>query len=136
MNQKQAVERCIRVAVVHGNPVRLVGLRSLLASESDLELVSSSLTEVSTRPDLDVILLWYQMHQEAFDVIARLKAQFSTPIVLIGKRMSDDIMVRALGFGVKGCINEGANPDELAKVLSRRPAGLELGFASGAGKIH
>jgi len=118
MKKKLAVKPRIRVAVVDGDPLRFVGLRSVLASESDLELVSASLAEMTTDRDLDVILVWHQTHQDAFDAISFLRAQVPfTPIVLTGRCMSDEAMVQALAFGAKGCVDEVADPAEFAKAI-------------------
>ena len=43
----------IRVAVIESDPLRFVGLRACLGSESDFELSSTSLSEASTQQNID-----------------------------------------------------------------------------------
>ena len=47
----------IRIAVVESEPMRLVGLRALFDSERDFELISSSLPDVGTQQNIDLVLL-------------------------------------------------------------------------------
>ena len=41
----------IRIAVVESDPLRFVGFRALFDSESDFELISASLPDISVLPE-------------------------------------------------------------------------------------
>src|SRR5215469_17943943 len=47
----------VRVAVVESDPLRFIGLRTCLGSESDFELSSTSLSEAGTLQNIDLVLL-------------------------------------------------------------------------------
>ncbi len=108
----------MRVGVVHVDPIRFVGLSSFLASEAELQLISISLSDTSTPPDTDVMLVWNHWSDTLFEAIAWLKAQnLNIPFVLIGSRTNDEFMLKALAYGAKGCIDESASPAEFAGAL-------------------
>ena len=64
----------IRIAVVESDPLRFVGFRAVFHSERDFELISSSLPDVGTQRDIDLVLLGDRSGQNLFDVMATLKA--------------------------------------------------------------
>jgi len=118
MKNISSKKKQVQVAVVDGDPLRFVGLRTLLACDSELELVSVPLAEIPTRRDIDVLLLWNHSAKNAFDAMAWLNARsVSAPIVLTGNRMTDEALLEALRRGARGCIGEGAAPEEFARAL-------------------
>ena len=64
----------IRIAVVESDPLRFVGFRALFDAETDLELLSATVPDLSTREDVDLVLLGSRNGQNLFDVMASLKA--------------------------------------------------------------
>src|SRR5450631_4598157 len=64
----------IRIAVVESDPLRFVGFRALFDSEPDFELISASLSEISTLQGIDLILLGNRNGQNLFESMASLKA--------------------------------------------------------------
>jgi len=57
MKAAPAKKPLIRIAVVESDPLRFVGFRALFDSESDFELISSSLPDISTLQSIDLVLL-------------------------------------------------------------------------------
>lgn len=118
MKSSQPVKPLIRVAVADNDPLRLLGLRTLLGSESEFELSSVSLTEITTRCDIDIVLLWNYAGKNVFDVMAGLRARnLGLPIVVMGACMDDEAMYRAITFGAKGCIEDGASAAEFVRAF-------------------
>ena len=64
----------IRIAVVESDPLRFVGFRALFDSEPDFELISASLPDIGTLPDIDLILLGNRSGHNLFDLMASFKA--------------------------------------------------------------
>src|SRR5262249_1171221 len=64
----------IRVAVIESDPLRFVGLRACLASESDFELSPTSLSEAGVQQNIDLVLLGTHIGSNLFEVVASLKA--------------------------------------------------------------
>src|ERR1700691_2678991 len=118
MKSTQTVKPLIRVAVADSDPLRLLGLRTLLGSESEFELSSVSLPEITNRCDIDIVLLWNYAGKNVFDVMAGLRARnLGLPIVVMGTCMDDEAMYRAITFGAKGCIEDGAPATEFVRAF-------------------
>jgi DNA-binding NarL/FixJ family response regulator len=113
----------IRVAVANGDPLRFVGLRTLLSSFADLELSCVDLScvdpsEMTVWNNVDVVVLWNHAGRKVFDVMAGWRARdLKLPIVLIGTRMDDEAMYTAIISGAKGCVEEEAPAMEFARAF-------------------
>ncbi len=108
----------IRVAVVESDPLRFIGFRALFDDEPDFELASSSVQEIATRSDVDLILLGSRGGQNLFDVMASLKA--SRPdlrILVTGAGADDETILKALAAGAKGYVDEAASPQEFTTAI-------------------
>ena len=69
MKAAMAKKPLIRIAVVESDPLRFVGFRALFDSESDFELVSATLPDISTLQGIDLVLLGSRAGQNLFDVM-------------------------------------------------------------------
>ena len=108
----------IRIAVVESDPLRLVGFRSLFESQTDLSMVGATLAELSTRDDVDLVLLGGRGGQNLFDLMASLKV--SRPdlrIIVTGSGTDDETVLKALAAGAKGYVDEAATPDEFVMAI-------------------
>jgi len=108
----------IRVAVVESDPLRFVGFRALFDEESDFELVSASLPDIGTMPNIDLVLLGNCSGQNLFDLMAGLKA--SRPdlrIIVTGSGMDDETVLKAIASGAKGYVDEAATPAEFVQAI-------------------
>jgi len=118
MKATQPVKPLIRVAVVDNDPLRFIGLRALLDSGSEFELSSVSPPEITIRSGIDVLLLWNYTGKNVFDVMAGLRIRnLEVPIIVTGNRMDDETMYRAITYGAKGCIDEGASATEFVQAF-------------------
>src|SRR5689334_8447925 len=108
----------IRIAVVESDPLRFIGLKSLFDSESDLELISSSLAELGPRTDLELVLLGSRAGSNLFDVMAGMKAaRPDLRIIVSGSGMDDETILKALAAGAKGYVDEAASPEEFVQAI-------------------
>src|SRR5690348_2037880 len=108
----------IRVAVVESDPLRFIGFRALFDDEPEFELTSSSIPEIATKGDVDLILLGSRGGQNLFDVMASLKA--SRPglrIIVTGAGADDETILKALAAGAKGYVDEAATPAEFIQAM-------------------
>jgi hypothetical protein len=55
MKATLAKKPLIRIAVMETDPLRFVGFRAAFHSERDFELISSSLPDVGTRHNIDLV---------------------------------------------------------------------------------
>jgi DNA-binding NarL/FixJ family response regulator len=108
----------IRVSVVESDPLRFIGFRALFDDEPEFELTSSSIPEIATKGDVDLILLGSRGGQNLFDVMASLKA--SRPdlrIIVTGAGADDETILKALAAGAKGYVDEAATPQEFTTAI-------------------
>lgn len=118
MKTAMAKKPNIRIAVVESDPLRFVGFRTLFDAESDLELLSSSVPELATRRDVDLVLLGSRNGQNLFDLMASLKA--SRPdlrIIVTGTGADDETILKAVAAGAKGYVDEAASAAEFVQAI-------------------
>ena len=108
----------IRVAVIESDPLRFVGLRTCLGSESDFELSSTSLSEAGAQQNIDLVLLGSHNGANLFEVVATLKAaRPGLHIIVMGAGISEENILKAIASGAKGYIDEAAEPSEFAQAF-------------------
>ncbi len=107
-----------RIAVVESDPLRFVGFRALFDSEPEFELVSASISELTARENIDLVLLGSRSGQNLFDVMASLKAiRPDLRIIVTGAGADDETILKALAAGAKGYVDEAASPQEFVQAI-------------------
>jgi DNA-binding NarL/FixJ family response regulator len=118
MKTSTTTKPTLLVALIESDPLRMVGFRALLESELDLEIISSSLPEIANQADIDVVLIGDRPGQNLFDTISGLKVMRpNVPIIVIGPRTDDKIMLNAIVCGAKGYVFDGTPPSEFARAI-------------------
>ena len=108
------------IAVVESDPLRFVGFRALFEAESDLEIVASSIPELSSLGSVDLVLLGSRNGTNLFDVMAGLKAaRPDLKIIVTGSGADDETILKALSAGAKGYVDEAAAPLEFVQAIRR-----------------
>src|SRR5207245_11209031 len=108
----------IRIAVVESDPLRFVGFRALFDSESDFELVSATLPDISVLHGIDLVLLCSRAGQNLFDVMASLKAaRPDLRIIVTGSGIDEETILKAIASGAKGYVDEAATPAEFVQAI-------------------
>jgi DNA-binding NarL/FixJ family response regulator len=108
----------IRIAVVESDPLRFVGFRALFDSESDFELVSATLPDISALQGIDLVLLGSRAGQNLFDVMASLKAaRPDLRIIVTGSGIDEETILKAIASGAKGYVDEAATPAEFVQAI-------------------
>lgn len=118
MKAAMAKKPLIRLAVVESDPLRFVGFRALFDSESDFELVSATLTDISALQGIDLVLLGSRAGQNLFDVMASLKAaRPDLRIIVTGSGIDEETILKAIASGAKGYVDEAATPAEFVQAI-------------------
>jgi DNA-binding NarL/FixJ family response regulator len=118
MKAAMAKKPLIRLAVVESDPLRFVGFRALFDSESDFELVSATLPDISLLEGIDLVLLGNRAGQNLFDVMASLKAtRPDLRIIVTGSGMDEETILKAIASGAKGYVDEAATPTEFVQAI-------------------
>jgi DNA-binding NarL/FixJ family response regulator len=108
----------IQIAVVETDPLRMIGLRALFDSESDFELSATTLAQLATETNVDIVLLGNQAGQNLYDTMAGLKAaRPDLRIIVTGTGADDEMILKALAGGAKGYVDEGASPEEFVQAI-------------------
>ena len=103
----------IRIAVVESDPLRFVGFRALFDNESDFELISASLPDLSALQGIDLVLLGNRNGQNLFDLMATMKAtRPDLRIIVTGSGIDEETILKAIASGAKGYVDEAASPTE------------------------
>jgi DNA-binding NarL/FixJ family response regulator len=118
MKAAMAKKPLIRIAVVESDPLRFVGFRALFDSESDFELVSATLPDISALEGIDLVLLGSRAGQNLFDVMASLKAaRPDLRIIVTGSGIDEETILKAIASGAKGYVDEAATPAEFVQAI-------------------
>ncbi len=108
----------IRIAVLESDPLRFVGFRALFDTETDLEILASSIPELGTLGSVDLVLLGSRNGQNLFDTMAGLKAaRPDLKIIVTGSGADDETILKALAAGAKGYVDEAAAPVEFVQAI-------------------
>jgi DNA-binding NarL/FixJ family response regulator len=128
------VERTIRILIADDHVVVREGLRAVLGSEPDMEVVGEAATgkeviERATELGPDVILMDIQMPQiNGIEATRRiLDASPKVGVVVLTMFEDDESVFSAMRAGARGYVLKGAHPSEILKVL-RAVAGGEAYF--------
>ena len=119
-NMKAAATRKpkIQIAVVETDPLRMIGLRALFDTESDFELSATTLAQLATETNVDIVLLGNQAGQNLYDTMAGLKAaRPDLRIIVTGTGADDEMILKALAGGAKGYVDEGGQPEEFVQAI-------------------
>jgi DNA-binding NarL/FixJ family response regulator len=119
MNSKKKSQKpAIRIGVVDSDPLRLVGFRALLESETDFEFIYASISDLDRHGRIDIILLGNQRGQDSFGDVVKLKAFYpDAQIIAIGSGMHNETVLAALSCGAKGYVDEGASAIEFISAV-------------------
>jgi len=119
MNRKAKSQKpVIRIVLVDSDPLRFIGLRALLESEHDFELIHASVSDIERLDNVDVIMLANRRDNNSFDEVRRLKASYpQLRIIAIGSGMSEEAILAALTSGAKGYVDGGASAAEFGRAV-------------------
>src|SRR6266702_3307173 len=118
MKGSQAKEVLVRLAVVDTDPLRFVGFRTLLSSESDFDLQSVPLTEIETYREVDIILLDTHRVRSLLEVLSTLRSvRPALDVIVTGCDLNDTTILKAIAAGAKGCVDESASFGELVRAI-------------------
>ncbi len=114
----------IRVAVVESDPVRYVGLRTILSSDPDIQVRAATVHSVVQGQHDDVVLMAVDRGAVFYAAMAALKtAHPGVRIIVTGPGSEEENILRVVLAGAKGYVAEEASPQEFRKALREVHAG-------------
>jgi DNA-binding NarL/FixJ family response regulator len=124
MEKSHVKKKIVRIAVIDSDPLRFIGLRSLLSSEPDFELQSVSLTEIGAHLEVDVVLVSRHPGKSVIEVLTTMKILRPDLYVIVTECSLDDAAVlKMIAAGAKGCVDEVASIDEFVRAIRTVLAG-------------
>jgi DNA-binding NarL/FixJ family response regulator len=118
MGTSQIKKAMVRIAVIDSDPLRFIGFRVLLSSESDFELQSVSLTEIGAHQEVDVVLLGRHPGRNMIDVLNTMKVlRPDLDVIVTGCSLDDAAILKAITAGAKGCVDESASVGEFVRAI-------------------
>lgn len=121
---KSPTRTTIRISVVESDPVRLLGLRSIFASQPDMQVHAATVPAVLHSPNEDIILMTASNGAAFYAAMSALKAvRPGIRIIVTGPGSRDEDILRAVTTGAKGYVSEEASPEEFKHAIREVHAG-------------
>ena len=121
---KSPTRTTIRISVVESDPVRLLGLRSIFASQPDMQVHAATVPAVLHSPNEDIILMTASNGAAFYAAMSALKAvRPGIRIIVTGPGSRDEDILLAVTTGAKGYVSEEASPEEFKHAIREVHAG-------------
>ncbi len=118
-----APPQVIRVAILQTDPLRSVGLNTILGSEADFQVREVSMNSVLNGAPYDILLLGSDGHKLHSAMAALRSVQPDVRVIATGKGNTEEDVLGALCAGAKGYVAEDATPAELKEAIRTVHAG-------------
>jgi DNA-binding NarL/FixJ family response regulator len=112
------VERSIiNIGILEEDPLRLVGFQSILDQVPDIHVTAMSVAELASYAHLQIALLGNHSRKflETMDTLRTVLP--AVRLIVTGRAMDDDAILKALAGGAKGYVNEAAPTSELVQII-------------------
>lgn len=112
------VMETIRIGLLDFEPLRIAGLRTILASRPDFEPVEMDLASAFREQSVDLVL--FAMRDQAFSLalLARLRArQPGLKIIVVSSSNEEEKIIEAIAAGAKGWLQETALPEQVTQAV-------------------
>src|ERR1700690_1357922 len=108
----------INVAGVEADPLRLVGLRTIVDSLPSLQLTAKPVADLAADHISNVVLVGSYSGVKFMETMAALRTvRPDLPVIVTGVGLNDDAILKALDSGAKGYVDEMASPIQLAQAI-------------------
>lgn len=110
--------RRTRVGLLDFEPLRVAGLREILARRADFEVTASDLGEALRRPNFDVVLMLARRRVESYGLLGRLKQKNpEMKVIVVSPESDDETIMAAIAAGAKGWLIETASPELILQAV-------------------
>lgn len=118
METSQVEKTIARIAVIDSDPLRFVGFRALLSSESDFELQSLSLAEIGSHQKVDVVLVGRHAGKSVVDVLNTMNVlRPDLDVIVTGCNLDDAAILKFITAGAKGYVDEASPISEFVRAI-------------------
>jgi len=118
MKTSPIAQPVIGIAVIEDDPIRLVGLRSILDAVPSFRLIATSVSLIATDLSVDVVLL-RNSGIMFLETIAKWRVlRPDLKVVVTGTGADDQTILNAIACGAKAYVDEVAPTPELVKAIN------------------
>lgn len=118
MTDFTATSRQIRIGLLDFEPLRVAGLREILARRDEFEVIASDMGEALRRPEFDLVLMLARRRVESYALLGRLKQKNpEIKAVVVSPESDDETVMAAIAAGAKGWLLETASPEVILQAV-------------------
>lgn len=118
MMDRSSMTRQTRIGLLDFEPLRVAGLREILAQRADFEVVASDMGDALRRPDFDVVLMLARRRVESYALLGRLKQKNpEMKAIVVSPESEDETVMAAISAGAKGWLLETASPELILQAI-------------------
>lgn len=118
MTDSSMTTRQIRIGLLDFEPLRVAGLREILAKRADFEVLASDMGEALRRPEFDVVLMLARRRVESYALLGRLRQKNpEIRVIVVSPESDDETVMAAIAAGAKGWLLETASPELILQAI-------------------
>ena len=107
-----------RIGVVATDPLRVLGLKSILSQAMQLEIVQLSVPGALDDANLSLVLIDSGCTDHLFELVSTFrKVRPQLKLIVLGNQTSQDHIQRVIGAGAKGYLNLDVKEDEIRMAI-------------------
>lgn len=110
--------RRTRIGLIDFEPLRIAGLREILAQRPEFDVSATDLASALEHPDFDLVLFLAQKKLESYALLGRLKMRHpDMKAIVIAPDSDDETIMNAISAGAKGWLEEKASPAQILQAV-------------------
>lgn len=110
--------RHTRIGLLDFEPIRVTGLREILARRADFDVIATDLGNALRKPDFDLVLMLARRRVESYALLGRLKDKNpELKAIVVSSETDDDTVMAAIASGAKGWLLETASPEQVLQAV-------------------
>jgi DNA-binding NarL/FixJ family response regulator len=118
MKPKPTSQAIIGIAVVEDDPIRLMGLRSILGLVPSFRLITTSVSLIATNRKVNIVILRHSRNM-FLETIAKWRViRPDLKVVVTGAGADDQTILNAIASGAKGYVDESAPAPEFTEAIN------------------
>jgi DNA-binding NarL/FixJ family response regulator len=118
MKSKPITQPTIGIAVVEDDPIRLVGLRSILDVEPSFRLIATSIPLIETNRKVDIVMLRHSGTMFLETIATWRVVRPDLKVIVTGAGADDQTIMNAIASGAKGYVDEAAPTPEFVEAIN------------------
>lgn len=124
MTNARVTTRHTRIGLVDFEPLRVAGLREILARRPSFDVIATGIGEALRNPDFDLVLMLERRLVESCALLGRLKQKNpEIKVIMVSPESGDESVMTAISSGAKGWLHQTASPEQVLQAVDVVAAG-------------